>query len=331
MVTNKDSCRLVILGGAGFIGFHLAKFFYMNCNLEIVLIDNFINGKNDLEFQKFIALSRVRFLNLNLSHQDSFKNLFTSNDIVLNCAALNGTQNFYTNPVHVIHNSALSSILAAEYCAAAQVLAYIYFGSSESYAGGVSLGYLEVPTAENVPLVIEDVSNPRWSYAASKSIGEVSTIANHVQFGLQYYILRVHNIYGPRMGFNHVIPDLIRKFSSGNFQVNGAHETRAFLFIQDLNTILSEVIFTEKLEKNSIYNVGSNNEITILNLAKLLLQEMNLESEIEPIESFKGSVPKRCPDTSLIRSKISYPDTPLSVGIRETLAWYKNNENLLYP
>ncbi len=233
--------------------------------------------------------------------------------------------------MHVIHNSALSSIFAAEYSAAANVVSYIYFASSESYAGGVSLGLLEVPTAENVPLVIEDVNNPRWSYAASKSIGEVSTIANHVQFGLQYYILRIHNIYGPRMGFNHVVPDLIRKFSLGNFQVNGVHETRAFLFIKDLNRILYEVIFTEKLKKNAIYNVGSNNEITIFNLAKLILKEMNIESKIEPIQSFKGSVPKRCPDTSLIRSQISYPDTPLSVGIRETLAWYKNNENLLYP
>jgi nucleoside-diphosphate-sugar epimerase len=325
MIINNNY-RIVILGAAGFIGFHLAKFFHMNSNLEIVMVDNFVNGKSDSDFQDFIKLSRVNFFNLDLSHYDSYNNLFTSNDIVLNCAALNGTQKFYSSPVQVIHNSALSSILAAEFCANAQVVSYIYFASSESYAGGVSLGYIEVPTAENVPLVIEDVRNPRWSYAASKTIGEVSTIANHMQFGLQYYILRIHNIYGPRMGFNHAIPDLITKFSLGNFQVHGPNETRAFLFINDLNSILSEIIFTDKLNKNSIYNIGSKNEITIANLAKLILHEMHIESEIEPIDSFKGSVPRRCPDTSLIRSQISYPETPLPVGIRKTLAWYKSNQ-----
>ena len=323
MIVDKNNCRIVILGAAGFIGFHLAKFFYISSNCELVLVDNFINGKNDYEFQEFIKLDRVNFLNLDLSLHEVYENLFTSNDIVLNCAALNGTQNFYSSPVKVIHNSALSAILAAEASAVAKVILYVYFASSESYAGGVTLGYIEVPTVEAVPLVVEDVNNPRWSYAASKSIGEVSTIANHVQSDLQYYILRIHNIYGPRMGFNHVIPDLIRKFSLGNFKVNGAHETRAFLFIEDLKAIISEIVFTEKLEKNSIYNVGSSTEVTIFDLAKLILTEMKIEAQIELLESFKGSVPRRCPDTSLIRSRISYSETPLIVGVRETVSWYK--------
>lgn len=326
IATTKKNYRLVILGAAGFIGYHLAKFFSLNGSLEIILVDNFINSKIDKEFKELIELNRVKFLHLDLSSQESYTNLFAENDIVLNCAALNGTQNFYTNPVQVIRNSALSSILAAEFSAVAQVGLYIYFASSESYAGGVSLGLTEVPTAENVPLIIEDVKNIRWSYAASKSIGEVSTIANHAQFNLQYCILRIHNIYGPRMGFNHVIPDLIKKFSLGNFQVHGAHETRAFLFINDLVTILSEIVLSEKITTNNIFNVGSSNEITISQLAKLILREMNLESEIEPIDSFKGSVQRRCPNINLIKSQISYSETPLSAGIRETLKWYKNNE-----
>jgi nucleoside-diphosphate-sugar epimerase len=323
---TKNNHRIVILGAAGFIGFHIANFFYANCKLEIVLVDNFVNGNQDFEFQELTKLKRVKFLNLDLSRQESYTNLFTPNDIVLNCAALNGTQNFYTLPVEVIRNSGLTSILAAEFCSKAKVVLYIYFASSESYAGGVNLGFTQVPTSEQVPLMIEDVKNPRWSYAASKTIGEVATIANHAEYDLQYYILRIHNIYGPRMGFKHVIPDLIRKFSQGNFQVHGVQETRAFFYIKDLLPIISNLVFKENLVKNCVYNVGSSNEISISHLAKLLLIEMNIKSELEPMKSFKGSVAKRCPDTSFLQSQITYSETPLWVGLRETLSWYRKHD-----
>jgi nucleoside-diphosphate-sugar epimerase len=325
MLTTKDNNRIVILGAAGFLGFNLAKYFHQNSSLEIILVDNFLNGKKDLDFLQLINSTRIKFLELDLSCHNSYENLFLSTDIVLNCAAFNGTQNFYNRPADVIRNSALSSILAAQYCAVANVISYVYFGSSESYAGGVSIGITKVPTAENVPLVLEDVRNPRWSYAASKSMGEVATIANHLQNNLQYYILRIHNIYGPRMGTHHVIPDLIKKFSMGNFQVHGVNETRAFFYVEDLNNILSQIIFSHKVRINSTYNVGSTHEIRIADLAELLLKEMNIHAKIQPIDPFLGSVRRRCPDTSLLKSQISYTETPLVEGINKTLTWYKKN------
>jgi UDP-glucose 4-epimerase len=322
-VKTKDNRRIVILGAAGFIGYHLAKFLNETCELEILLIDNFVRGENDAEFKKLIKSKKIVFKELDLTQENSFIDLFTSNDIVINCAALNGTQNFYEKPVQVIRNSAISAAYAAEFCAKVNVKKYIYFASSESYAGGVTLGYTQVPTSENVPLVIQDVYNPRWSYAASKTLGEVAVIANHHQYDLQFVILRIHNVYGPRMGLQHVIPDLIHKFNLGNMQVHGVDETRAFFYVNDLNRILYELVFNEKIPSNLIYNVGSAQEISILELSKLLLKEMNLNLEIEPIYSFVGSVPRRCPDTSLLRSYYKYTETDLIVGLQETLSWYK--------
>lgn len=319
---TKDEQRIVILGAAGFIGYHLAKFLNKASELEILLIDNFIRGENDVEFKELIKLEKIVFKELDLTQENSYIDLFTSNDIVINCAALNGTQNFYEKPVQVIRNSAISAAYAAEFCAKANVKKYIYFASSESYAGGVTMGYTQVPTAENVPLVIQDVCNPRWSYAASKTLGEVAVIANHHQYNLQFVILRIHNVYGPRMGLKHVIPDLIHKFNSNNMQVHGVTETRAFFYVDDLNRILYEFIANEKIPSNSIYNVGSNREISVLELSKLLLKEMKLDLEIEPVDSFVGSVPRRCPDTSLLRSYYEYTETDLVVGLQETLSWY---------
>ena len=320
---TKDNQRIVILGAAGFIGYHLAKFLNETCELEILLIDNFVRGENDVEFKELIKSDRIVFKELDLTQENTFNDLFTSNDIVINCAALNGTQNFYEKPVQVIRNSAISAAYAAEFCAQANVKKYIYFASSESYAGGVTMGYTQVPTVENVPLVIQDVYNPRWSYAASKTLGEVAVIANHHQYNLQFLILRIHNVYGPRMGLKHVIPDLIHNFNLGNMQVHGVNETRAFFYVNDINRILYEFIFSEKIPGNLIYNVGSTKEISVLELSKLLLKEMNLDLEIKPIDSFVGSVPRRCPDTSLLRSYFKYTETDLIVGLQETLSWYK--------
>jgi len=322
-VKTKDKQRIVILGAAGFIGYHLAMFLNKNCELKILLVDNFIRGKNDVEFKELIKSNRITFKELDLTQENTFIDLFTSNDIVINCAALNGTQNFYEKPVQVIRNSAISAAYAAEYCSKAKVKKYLYFASSESYAGGVAMGYTQVPTTENIPLLIQDVYNPRWSYAASKTLGEVATIANHHQYNLQFIILRIHNVYGPRMGLKHVIPDLIHKFSSGNMQVHGVSETRAFFYINDLNKILYEFVFNEKITSNLVYNVGSTNEISILELANIILKEMKIDLEIEPVDAFIGSVPRRCPDTSLLRSQINYAETDLIVGLRETISWYK--------
>ena len=322
-MNNKNKQRIVILGAAGFIGYHLARYFHENCDLNIVLIDNFVRGANDADFKELINFKRIEFKELDLTQENTFIDLFTINDIVINCAAMNGTQNFYEKPVQVIRNSAISAVYAAEYCSKAKVKKYLYFASSESYAGGVTMGYTSGPTTENVPLLVQDVYNPRWSYAASKTIGEVATIANHHQYNLQFIILRIHNIYGPRMGLKHVIPDLIHKFSSGNMQVHGVHESRAFFYINDLNKILYEFVFNEKIISNLVYNVGSTTEINVLDLAKIIREELNIDLEIEPLDAFNGSVPRRCPDTSLLRSQINYTETDLMDGLRATLSWYK--------
>lgn len=328
-MNNKDKQRIVILGAAGFIGYHLARYFHENCDLNIVLIDNFVRGANDADFKELINFKRIEFKELDLTQENTFIDLFTINDIVINCAAMNGTQNFYEKPVQVIRNSAISAVYAAEYCSKAKVKKYLYFASSESYAGGVTMGYISVPTNENVPLLVQDVYNPRWSYAASKTIGEVATIANHHQYNLQFIILRIHNIYGPRMGFKHVIPDLIHKFSSGNMQVHGVHESRAFFYINDLNKILYEFVFNEKIISNLVYNVGSTTEINVLDLAKIIREELNIDLEIEPLDAFNGSVLRRCPDTSLLRSQINYTETDLIDGLRATLSWYKAHEEYI--
>lgn len=316
--------RVVILGAAGFIGYHIAKSLAVEAKFELLLVDNFIRGAKDDDFLRLLALQNVSFVELDLSKESSFKNLFNESDLVINCAALNGTQNFYQVPLDVMLNTGVSAFFAARYAALAHVYKYIYLGSSESYAGGVNLGFVGVPTSENVPLVIENIENIRWSYSLGKTFGEIACYSASSQLGLNFQILRIHNIYGPRMGNKHVIPDLIEKFRSGNMEVPGHSESRAFMYIDDL---VGAVRFLIANENNNIklMNVGSQTETLIRILAEKISKGLKIEKAIKPLESWPGSVNRRLPDTSLLRSIYTFSETSLDVGLDKTISWYLNN------
>jgi nucleoside-diphosphate-sugar epimerase len=316
--------RVVILGAAGFIGYHLAKSLAVEAKVDLLLVDNFIRGANDEDFLKLSGLQNVNFAELNLSKESSFENLFDKSDLVINCAALNGTQNFYQVPLDVMLNTGISAFFAARYAALAQVHKYIYLGSSESYAGGVNLGFVGVPTSENVPLVIENVENIRWSYSLGKTFGEIACYSANSQLGLNFQILRIHNIYGPRMGNKHVIPDLIEKFRLGNMEVPGHGESRAFMYIDDLVGVVRFLIANENNDIK-LMNVGSQTETLIKILAEKIAKFLDMEKPIKPLESWPGSVKRRLPDTSLLRSIYAFDETSLDEGLDKTISWYLNH------
>jgi nucleoside-diphosphate-sugar epimerase len=316
--------RVVILGAAGFIGYHLAKSLAVEAKVDLLLVDNFIRGANDEDFLKLSGLQNVNFAELDLSKESSFENLFNKSDLVINCAALNGTQNFYQVPLDVMLNTGISAFFAARYAALAQVHKYIYLGSSESYAGGVNLGFVGVPTSESVPLVIENVENIRWSYSLGKTFGEIACYSANSQLGLNFQILRIHNIYGPRMGNKHVIPDLIEKFRLGNMDVPGHGESRAFMYIDDLVGVVRFLIANENNDIK-LMNVGSQTETLIKILAEKIAKVLEIEKAIKPLESWPGSVKRRLPDTSLLRSIYAFDETSLDEGLDKTISWYLNH------
>jgi UDP-glucose 4-epimerase len=318
--------RVVILGAAGFIGFHLSRKIQEIEGVKLVLVDNFVRGNSDDEFNALLDKQNIQFVNKDLSLLDSYIDFFQENDIVINCAALNGTQNFYNVPVQVVRNSAMTAILAAEFAAQASVAKYFYFGSAESYAGGVNLGLVAVPTTENVPLVIEQLQNTRWSYAASKTMGEIATFANVKQYGLNAKIFRVHNIYGPRMGLNHAVPDLVKNFTAGNFGVHGVNETRAFMYIDDLVSVVLFFIFDYSLDDNLVYHIGSSNEIKIQDLAELILVLLKINEKIIPLPNLEGSVLRRVPDTTQLKKRFKFIETELAAGINNYIQWFEGRK-----
>ena len=319
------SHNLVVVGGCGFVGFHLSKYLAEE-GLQVTILDDFSNSELDDDFHNLIEMQNVTFHKIDAS-VPAVEKYIDGDSIVLNLAAINGTASFYTRPFEVLKHSILPSINLPQICSEKNAAAYYYFGSSESYAGGVNLGFVNVPTPERVPLVIQDPSEPRWSYALAKIAGEVAAFSAQKQFGLRVGIFRLHNIYGPRMGFQHVVPDLIRNFSKGNFQVKNATHTRSFMFVEDAVKSIYSLLKSDFLEecKPEIINIGSDLEISIEELANIIQFELGINHQIEKVSDHEGSVSRRRPNTSLLRRYYSEDATSLSEGVKRTILYYQKS------
>lgn len=316
--------RHVFLGGAGFIGYHLSDYFSKSGDNEVLVVDNLIRGESDKFFKNLCERVNLTFLNLDLCDSEGLTKVLRQDDIVFNLAALNGTQNFYNEPMSVLRNTAITSIAAAEACAKVEVSKYVYFGSSESYAGAIQLGLSTIPTPENIPFAFPDPTNLRWSYGMSKSIGEVACHSLHQEKGTDFLICRVHNIFGPRMGLEHVIPDLIVKFLNGDMGVYGADETRSFMFVRDLVSIIGQ-LYLHKEYNNRVVNIGNSTETKILDLAEAIRRKLNIIEPVKPLESIPGSVLRRVPDLTFMNMFTKLIPTSLNEGLDLTISYYLEN------
>lgn len=312
------SKRFVFLGGAGFIGYHLAKAFSEIPAHKVLVIDNLVRGSMDQMFEDLCSKENVTFVNSDICDLQNLLSILDSDDIVFNLAALNGTQNFYKSPMQVIWNTANSAVVASRACVEKKVLKYIYFGSSESYAGSVQMGITEIPTPEDVAFAFPDSRNLRWSYGMSKALGEVACWAMNHESGIDFTIIRVHNIYGPRMGLEHVVPDLITKFLAGDMTVYGLNETRSFMFIDDFVKVVTQLYLNSTLN-NCVVNVGTDEEISIRHLSTLIADLLGINEPVIDGGHVSGSVYRRCPDLSLLKENIALIPTSLEEGLQQTI------------
>lgn len=241
-------------------------------------------------------------------------------DLVLHLAAIQGTANFYRLP-HVVLDVNVKGVMnVLEACSRTRPRRVFFASSSEVY------GFPTVfPTSEVEPVSIPDVANPRFSYAASKILGEVATINYARQFGFDYTIVRYHNIYGPAMGWDHVIPQFIYRLVRGDeFTVQGdGHQTRAFCYIDDAVAGSVSALLGEG-GANQIFNIGNpNGECSINELIGLLMRLSGRTVVPRYVPFVQEGVRRRVPDITCARERLGYePRIPLEEGLRRTYTWY---------
>lgn len=323
--------KILITGGAGFIGHHLAKHLLQDSGTELVLVDNLQRGKIDADLQSVLDNPRVKFLTLDLTDLGSYKKIGSGYDHVYHLAAVNGTKLFYEMPHEVMRVNTLSLVYMLEWFKKENKDGKFCFTSSnEAYAGGLSaFNQLSIPTPEKVPLVIDDTYNPRWSYAATKLVGELFVINYAKMHNFRALIVRPHNFYGPRAGYKgHVIPDFSERIAEQTdpFSIYGADDTRTFCYISDAVRAMSMLMDSEKTDIQPIetVHIGDSEEITIKELTERMFEVTGWHPQKLDIKNGPvGSVKRRLADTTKLRNLVGWaPKVSLDEGLKMTYDWY---------
>ena len=298
----------------------------MKKGFEVYIADNYSRSKRDRYVESIFKKPNVHEIEINLCNKNEYIKLPKEVDYIYHLAALNGTQNFYESPFDVLVNYTQPTIeLLNYYSKSLKLKRFIYAGSSEAYATSVSVFNWEVPTKENVPLGVADPTNVRWSYGGSKLYGELAVIAASAQFNIYFTILRYHNIYGPRMGDKHVIPDFLIRAKRGRYKLYGHQNTRSFIYVDDA---VSATILCAESEntKNEILNIGSRVEITMFDLAKKIMKLLDVEGNIICDDPPKGSVQRRVPDITKVCKLTGFsPKVSLEDGLAKTIKFDLKN------
>jgi nucleoside-diphosphate-sugar epimerase len=319
--------RILVTGGSGFIGSALVKALLRHGEAVRVFDDNSRGSPRRLsEVERDID-----FVNGDIRDAAAVDAATRGIDEVHHPAFVNGTATFYSAPDLVLDVGVKGIVNVIDACRHHGVGRLVLASSSEVYQSPP-----RVPTDETAPLVIPDPLNPRLSYGAGKIISEMMVINHGRKYFERVLIFRPHNVYGPDMGFDHVIPQFavrLKRAIAGHasgvvpFPIQGSgEETRSFCHVDDL--VQGVLVMREKGEHLGIYHIGTTEEVTIADLARRIAEIAGREIALGTSAVLQGSTPRRCPDISKL-AKLGYrPRVPLDQGLRPTLTWYWDHEDM---
>lgn len=312
--------RVLITGGAGFVGRHLASRLLRE-GAEVVVLDDFSRGRADAEPDEVRQRADVVEHDLTRPIPDSL--LPGGFDVVYHLAAVVGVRQANENPSHVLRTNVLATLNLLDWCCRTSAATLFLSSTSEVADGAMRMGLSPFPSPENLPFVLTEPRAPRASYALGKIVSETLFLQCASRFRIR--IGRYHNIYGPRMGYSHVIPEFIERAISGAdpFTIHGDAQTRAFCYIDDA---VDATIGLVRLGTGDpvIANIGNDREeIKIRDLADRVLALAGARPEIAVYDPPAGSPDRRLPELSELRRRIGYePKVDLDAGLQATFDWY---------
>jgi UDP-glucose 4-epimerase len=304
--------RILVTGGCGFIG-RSTSVALAAAGHEVVALDN--GWRFELE-----PLPHVQQVAGDVRDPAAIGEAVSACELVIHLAAIQGTANFYERPELVLDVNVRGVLNVAEACAHHGVRRLLFASSSEVY--GVPQTF---PTPESAPLVVPDSLNPRWSYGGSKIIGELAVAQLARRRDFEFTILRYHNVYGPRMGWDHVLPQFIARLERGEtFTVQGdGEQRRSFCYVDDA-VDATVAAATSPRAANEIFNIGNPGEEWSINEIVTLLARVSGKS-IEPVYvAFEGEgTRRRLPDIGKAVELLGFaPSVTLEHGLRTTYNWY---------
>jgi UDP-glucuronate 4-epimerase len=312
---------ILVTGTAGFIGMHTAQKLLTEGH-SVVGLDNF-NDYYDVSLKQarhatLAGQANFTGVEADLSDADAVNACFENHDIdiVCNLAAQAGVRYSLTNP-HAYQKSNLEGFLnILEACRHHGVSRLVYASSSSVYGGNTKL-----PFSEDDP-----VDSPVSLYAATKKANELMAHAYSHLYGFQTVGLRFFTVYGPWGR-----PDMamwlftdamlkgkpLKVFNHGKMR-------RDFTFIDDIVSGVASSLFSTKLDKADVLNLGNHRSEDLMDMIVILAKALGVEPELEMLPMQAGDVPATYADTARASEKLGFePTTPISVGIPKFVEWYK--------
>lgn len=314
------SRRHLVTGGTGFLGSALVRRLVAEGHTVRVL-DN--NSRGRIGRLNDVA-TRIEYIEGDVRDPHVVAKACADVEVLSHLAFINGTELFYSKPELVLEVALKGMMNVIDAALRHRVPELMIVSSSEVYHEPAT-----IPTDETVALTIPDALNPRYSYAAGKILSEVVA----VNYGRHHFkramVVRPHNVYGPDMGAEHVIPQFISRMKGLQthptnpipFPIQGTgRQTRSFVFVGDF--IDGVMLVLERGEHLGIYHIGTLEEVSIETLAHLVAQYYGRPIKIVPGPPAEGGANRRCPDiTKMIR--LGYqPKFTLREALPGVVRWY---------
>lgn len=316
--------RLLITGGAGFIGSHLAEA-YLERGDEVSIIDDLSTGSIE-NIQHLKKHPRFDYTIESVRNAPVLAELVDRADVVIHLAAAVGVQLIVESPVRTIETNVRGTEIVLE-VANKKKKTVLIASTSEVY--GLSD---KVPFREDGNLVLGSTSKGRWSYACSKAIDEFLALAYWREKRLPTIIVRLFNTVGPRQTgqYGMVVPRFVKQAIAGRpLTVFGdGSQTRCFCHVQDVIGALMKLVDTPA-SVGEVFNIGSTEEVSILQLAETVKRLASSSSEIvfvpydEAYEEGFEDMPRRVPDTAKIDALVGFQPTYTLDGIIRSVIEYE--------
>jgi nucleoside-diphosphate-sugar epimerase len=313
MIKRKKT--FVVTGGTGFIGSSISKLL-MNKNYNVKIFDN--NSRGSLKkFKNFDK--KIKFIKGDIRNKNSVDKAFKNADAVVHLAYVNGTKYFYKHPVKILDIAVKGILNVLESCIKNNIKELYLASSSEVYQTPS-----KIPTDETEVLKIPDIYNPRYSYGGGKILTELMGINYGKKYFKKLVIFRPHNVYGPDMGNEHVIPEFLNRFKSlkkKQFKIQGTgKEIRSFIYIDDFINAFDLIL--KKAKHLEIYNIGTSERLSINKLAKIIANLLKKDIKIKKSQLREGGTKKRLPDIKKLK-KIGFKQKfKIQEGLKKTIKFY---------
>ena len=309
--------RILVTGGAGFIGTHLVERF---CgNHRVVIFDNL--RRNSLK--DIPAIRRhpnVTFIKGDILGKASLAKAVKGCDVIIHLAAIAGVSSYYKDPAETLRVNLIGTVNLLELCKEMKIKKFIYFSTSEVY------GKEALKVDEESLYNVGPISDLRWSYAISKIAGENLVVRYGEKYGFNAFSVRPFNIYGPRQTGEGAISNFLRAATEGRkIVINGnGSPVRAWCYISDCVDAVECLLEKDGL-KSGAFNIGNSSQAcTTLELARRIRKATGIKVPIAFRKMKRSEIRVRIPDITKAKDLLGfYPKVTLKEGLALTYQYYK--------